>query len=263
MTKNEKLLLVTISIFICSITFGQTKLYLIGGIHNGSPGYTSDTIYNILVKTQADIVLYEADSLFFNEDFTLRTDLWKNMTLGLDGTACTKYQKENGGILRPFDIEGRNDFYWKNQYGTKEPEMMQKIDSLFTNKLLSEKDMEDIEFFFTTFYLTSLRGYTLEEVNSPMFRKLNELKHNIVWDLNVEIVKNSPELEEYVEFAEIRRDFWIKRNDAMVKNILFWCEEYKDQTIVVLTGAEHLYYLYNNIEEVAEEKNIEIIEYWK
>jgi len=189
--------------------------------------------------------------------------MWPGTLEGCDAIASTKYQKEHNGILRPFDIEGRNKFYNDHEYATKEPEMLFKIDSLFRNNVLAEKNYQEFEFFFTTFYLTSVRGYSLEEVNSLMFRRLCELKHYIVWDLNVEIVKNTPALHEYIEFAEIRRDFWIKRNDAMVEHILFWCNEFENQTIVVLTGAEHLYYLYNNLEEIAEEKNIEIIEYWK
>jgi hypothetical protein len=261
--KTSARIFFTIAMMISSLSYCQTKLYFIGGIHNGNLGYNSDTIYGILEQIRPDAILYEYDSIFFNADFTFNTVMWPGTLKSVEAIASTKYQTEYGGKIRPFDIEGRNKFYFENEYGTKEPEMIGKIDSLYTYNLLDEKGRKDVELFFTTLSLTSLRGYSLEDVNSEMFRKMCELKHFIIWDLNIEIVKSSSELKEFVEFAEIRRDFWIKRNNAMVEHILFWCNEFKGQKIVVFTGSEHLYFLHNIIQEVAKENNIEIIEYWK
>jgi hypothetical protein len=55
---------------------------------------------------------------------------------------------------------------------------------------------------------------------------------------------------------------WIKRNDAMINNILNWHKVLHAKTILVLCGFELKYYLLSTITKHNKAENLKIREYW-
>src|ERR1044071_3671926 len=57
------------------------------------------------------------------------------------------------------------------------------------------------------------------------------------------IIELTPALKDMSAFATLADDFWVRRNNAMVSNILKYLRELRPQRVVVLAGFEHRYYL--------------------
>jgi hypothetical protein len=78
-----------------------------------------------------------------------------------------------------------------------------------------------------------------------MLMNFLEIQQSIYLDKPIEIVETTDSLNKYIEFAHLQKVFWIKRNDTMIKNILYFANDY--QRIIIFTGNLHKYYLTNGL----------------
>lgn len=144
--------------------------------------------------------------------------------------------------IRPYDIEGRNDYYAETQYFEKANRIFQTIDSLHNKHRLSRQSSSEWENFLQSAKMFDLAGnHTLEEINSPLFMSYSHIKNLITYETLISITER--EIPSLSKDARMIYDFWKCRNQAMAANIEKYCKEFKDKTILVLCGHSHKYYL--------------------
>jgi uncharacterized iron-regulated protein len=73
-----------------------------------------------------------------------------------------------------------------------------------------------------------------------------------------EIVNERKELTEYVEFAQINKDYWDTRNKAMAQNILRQVRLNPNKKIVVLNGFYHRYFLIDELKKYEQKHEFSI-----
>jgi len=78
----------------------------------------------------------------------------------------------------------------------------------------------------------------------------------------IQIVTSVPVLNQFIQFATFKRDFWIKRNNIMVDKILYWNKLLRPQTILVLCGFEHKTYISNSLNNQSVKDNFKLKDYW-
>jgi hypothetical protein len=84
---------------------------------------------------------------------------------------------------------------------------------------------------------------TAEIFNSPACDTAIEKKQYYAFKGFQRIIEMTPALKEMTAFWTLADDFWIRRNAAMVSNILKYSRELRPARVVVLAGFEHGYYL--------------------
>ena len=100
---------------------------------------------------------------------------------------------------------------------------------------------------------------SLTEANSDVATKFFALKNKINFELMISIVKQTEELEKWLEFSELRKDFWDRRNKEMFEKISGYSNEYPDKKIVVLVGNDHKYFLL----ELLKQNEFEVKNYYE
>jgi len=145
----------------------MTKLTIISEIHKASENYSIQDLVDILFRINPDVILREQDYSFFTADYQMKNSepsRWMAQQAVLD------YLKIKQVEQRPFDIEGRNEFYLKHDYHNKRKAYSQRVSELYEAKLLSEKWMklQDLcsELYFKQMALLKQSG---KEINSSEF----------------------------------------------------------------------------------------------
>jgi len=248
-----------------------TKLYIIGTVHKETENYNGDSIFTILRKINPDLILLEIDSSNFDDDFKLKQTLkhkW-GVFFGFakeenEELAIKKYVKLfPKTMLRPYEYEGRDAFHKKNEILTKPDAVYEKLSGLYKrgglyprNRKIWEEWLEIND------SLSAFRGKTPLEYNSELFYKVSGKRQLYQYKKINEIVQSEPDLEEYKSFYQIHSDFWEVRNKAMAQHIQQFIERYPGKKIAVLTGANHKYYLLQQLKNESRLK-CTISEYYK
>ena len=212
-------------------------------------------------RVNPDLILLELDPSFFDSSFIL-PEKYQNITL--ENKAVTAYAKTAGVRLRPFDIEGRNKFYQEHDYFKRELSLNQEISRMYSSgQLPSEAKL----LFEGLLALASVRdscgAERPEVINSSACDKAIEKKQDYAFKGIGKIVDLTPALKEFKPFWSLADDFWTRRNDAMVRNILKYSHELKAKRVVVLCGFEHRYYLRKRLTEQVSKEGFIVKEYWE
>ena len=253
----KKLTLFTISLLIfqsvwtVSLTTGnepQTEVIVIGTVHNPTKNYTVGSLKHILERVNPQVVLLEFDSSFFNDSLTALNKGSENITLESRAATWLKHQK--GAIIRHYEIEGRNDFYRQHRYFEKERALNASLDSLYKENLLSEESRKLLE---ALWAFCSVRNKFQQEtpfvLNTQAFDTLVEKTHHYMHIGVSRIIDVTPALKAFAGFQGMRTDFWSKRHEAMIDNIISYAKEFSGQRIAVLCGNEHSAYLRPGLRE--------------
>lgn len=241
-------------------SYAQTNIYLIGTMHRETSYINADSLYNIFLDIKPDVILVELDSAFFTTDFKLNQERYPDILSTNENMAIHRYRTEFGVNLRPYEIEGRNVFYQENNFFENEQKMFSEIVSLYTSGKLDARNRDDYELIIMCLSIQDEIQYaSLREFNSDAATRWTMLKQRIFYDKMISIARTTPELNHWIVFAQLRKDFWAKRNKAMTANILQFANEFQGKSIIVLTGMEHKHYL----KRFLSEKNIVVKEYWE
>lgn len=250
----KKLLLIQLFVFCCCIVSGQnadtTVICIIGTSHYNTNFCNVGTLDSVLNQIKPDLILEELDSSFFTSEFRYDTVHYPGILNSPESSpadiASDNYQKSHKADIRPFDITGRNKFYRENDFFNRQDEMIRAIYSTSSQGLLNERNQADFDLWVKSLQnVNSLNISSLRELNSQVLMNLIEIQEKIYLDKPVEIVETTDSLRKYTGIARLQKDFWVKRNDAMIRNILYFAGRYK--RIVVLTGNLHKYYLTNGV----------------
>lgn len=238
-----------------------TEIAIIGTIHNPSEKYSIDILVDIFRKVNPQVILCELDSSFFTSSFELLEACRKSQ----EGQAVTKFQSICPKIIiRPYDIEGRNKFYEQHNYFKLEEEFNNKMDDLYTGNKLDEKSdlVWQVIGDFTELEMIYIKD-SPEVINSAVFDSLIKKRHFYMFNGQKKLVEINSELHPYKDYVNLDNDFWIKRNDAMVSNIIHFSKEFAGKKIVVICGCEHRYYLRGKLLEKQKDNNFVLREYWE
>jgi len=258
--------LIFVSIILsCNSNKISTQLTILGTMHFDTENFTSDSIFQELKRIMPDIILIEADSSDFSNNFT------KMRFSTTETIAALKYQKEiQNVILRPFDYEGKNDY--SMNYGIGDGNSYRLLNML-NNKEMFTGEQQKIwsDFVYYTNIVDSI-GYngTIKELNSIRIDSIVEIRQKVHYIDNLKIINqqesfknntSTTKLGDTISFREssIRTaTFWNTRNNAMVDNILNTVKVNPESKIVVLTGFQHRYYLMNKLKERQSEYHFKL-----
>jgi hypothetical protein len=253
-----KSFLLLFHLLLASVGYGQNRVWLIGTAHEATKYVTADTLLRALNRIQPDVILMELEAQHFTKDFQYDTVKYalKEYLVNNENRASYLYQQQRHIQLRPFDIEGRHEFYAKEQYREREQQLFAAMMKLYQGHQLSAACTTDFEVLLLALSSYSTLSFrSLQEANSDVTTKFLALKNTVDLDLILSIVQQTKALAEWQTFAALRKAYWTKRNAAMSANIVRYTRQFAGRRIVVLVGNEHRYILQKMLKEQKVEVN--------
>jgi len=229
----------------------QTELVLLGTVHQPIEQFNSDSLYNILVKINPDLILFEVDSSFFTEEFTFKSTWESN-----ENIATVKYMNQFDVDVRPYEFTGRNEYRIKVGSRPTDSRAVGLLDSLYRNNMLAPQEQKIYaEFIELTDTLNSFAYLGAKAFNNAITDSISRIRQHYQYDKLLQIMRNNPPFSttyltkidgdsiSYAKGYEQASKFWDLRNQTMAKHILYFVDLYKGKRIVVLNGYYHRYYL--------------------
>jgi hypothetical protein len=245
-------LLLLLYFFLCIISiYGQdvaepTKLYIVGLRHNGNKNFNHKTLYKLLVNLKPDIILWE-QSIKYKRVFGLQKAsflrIWKP---GIEQLALQKFSKKNKDIqVLPFDttIISRGKFIKDYvSFDTRFFDSLIATHKLYQDSLQLSQYIEE-----SNYYLNTVVNETLENLNKPeiynLQRKISEKDKTLILPLAAKYLSDTSLIKTFQE----QQEFWILRNNYMVRKITNYANENKGKKIIILTGLSHKYFLVDKL----------------
>ena len=220
----------------------HNTITIIGSVHEATKNYTADDLYQKLCEIKPDIILFEFP-MEWEKDLQARIN-YGVKTKNVESIAFEKFAATHDVIVKPYDIEGRNSYYMKTKYFEKEEQLSKAYDTYFKSsnpnpaavaykKLLRKNGRIQREW----------DKKSLSEINSPACDIVTEAYINISHTAFLAVLELVPELTPYKAGHQRMQNYEVKRNKAMVKNILDYNRQYDNKSIVVLCGYYHRYAL--------------------
>lgn len=238
----------------------STEVYIIGTVHYETENFNGDSLYNMFVKLKPDVILMESDASYMTEDFKIKPG-YEN--IANETRAVTLYSFDNEVLLRPYDIENRDRFLFNTKRRRTERDFFENLVLLYedgklnnkvallTNALVNNMDEAQAMTYSTPFDINKDESKeTIERINYYDFEAVGE------------IIKATPDLKDYESYWMEVHEFWLLRNEEMVKNIKGYIKEFPGKRIVVLCGFAHKPYLVEGLKELSEKNEITIKNYW-
>jgi hypothetical protein len=257
------LMFISTLFFICTTleTNAQTEIIIIGTAHRESANQKKADLYNILSKVKPDIILFELDSSLMGKDFKFS----KQMLSYFEAAVVDSFLTKNPSILlRPFDIEGRNDFFIRTKYFDNEWRMFSKIHHLYKNdslpaeyKVIHNASVE------LSNLLTPFSASRFETLNTPEVDAIVKIKMNWYHNNYSRMIRNTDSLKRFIDHFQTDSTFWIKRNNQMARHIIQFAELYKGKKIAVITGHYHRYFLLELLKPLQEKHLFRIKEFYE
>lgn len=248
---KKSLLLGLAMTFIACSTPPRTELVLLGTVHQPVENFNADSLYNILVKIEPDLILYEVDSSFFTDQFEFNTS-WKSNEF----IATTKYIELHDIMVRPYDFTGRNEY--RKKIGARPTDGLAKalLDSLYLSEQLNPADQLQYESYLqVNDTLNALAYYGVASFNNPTTDSIAQLRQQLQYESLAKIMEHYPVFSDihyqmengdsisFLDGYKRAGEFWKMRNEAMSKHILHFVKAFPGNRILVLNGFFHRYYL--------------------
>lgn len=239
----------------------NTQIFVIGTIHYSTNNYNFDTLLNILQTIDPDVILVECDSSYMTADFQLKEDIQYSF---LETRAITRYLQSKSVALRPYDITGRDLFLNDRSRKHSEHNFFKDIDILFRSEKLNNESIGILN------RILSMMSISQEMANSfasyinnyEGSRNIDTINYYSYKGLD-KLIKSTPELSAYNSYWEYEQEYWYRRNNVMVQNILNFKNQFEGKKIVVLCGFAHKNILKNALAKKAGEDKFALREYWE
>jgi hypothetical protein len=101
-----------------------------------------------------------------------------------------------------------------------------------------------------------------EVINSSACDTAVQKKQYYSFKVIKRMIELTPALKEFDAFGSLADDFWVRRNEEMIRNIVRYSKEFRGKRIVVLCGYEHRYYLGEKLKGQEPKENFVLREYW-
>jgi len=239
----------------------RPEIVVLATVHAPTPNYPEARLLEILRRLKPDLLLLELDPSFFDAEGNLKNEF---ESVSLESRVAVAYARTAGARLRPYDIEGRNKFFQDSDYFTKERKLNDEIRRLDDGgQLFPEAD----RIFEGLVALSAVRDACGAErpqvLNSLACDTAIEKKQDYAFKGLQKIVALTPALQSLTEFASLADTFWLRRNTAMVANVLKLAKELRPRRAVVLAGYEHRYFLRKQFAERAAHEGFLLREFWE
>ena len=224
----------------------KTEIQIIGVVHSGNKKINYKALYNILVKENPDIILWEQDEDFKKVFGLLTAYRLKIAKPGVEQMALQKYnQKNKSTTILGFDttIKSRKDYLRRiikiddSIHEELYKSIMSKEDSLAYDKYAKLRNE----------YFDQFMSGTLIDINSPaIYEKeieIRKIENSTIAPLADKYISNKALVSQFKE----ELFFWVARNDYMVKKIKEISSSQKEKKVIVLTGISHKYYLVHKL----------------
>ena len=254
----NKLYLLIQFMLTLQLTYSQTKLCILGTLHNETSKINSQSIYQAINNFKPDIILYEADTVL---------DIRNNLK-GLDAIefkSIHNYLKLNPKTqILPYDWTGKQKFREKNNYWARIDSMNSLLNIYFSTGHADKLSVTMLEAFSDLSSIENeLHKEDIETINKPSARKLVELKSKWEYKKLIDMAVSNDTLKKIVPIMQMAQDYWEIRNKEMAQNILMVIKQYPNKRILVQTGNAHKFFIYNELENKQINNNYDIIEYWE
>lgn len=215
----------------------DTEIFVIGTVHYNTSNFNSDTLLKILNKINPDLILLECDSSYMTSNFQLNDDIKDSF---LETEAVSRYLAKKKVDIRPFDISGRDDYLNSDKRLINETNFFNEVNMLSQTENLNvtaKNILKNILSMMNT--ADELSNSTLGNINSSEgSRKIDTINYYTYKGIR-NLINSLPELSKYKSYWDEEYDFWEKRNQTMLKNILKFTKSYSGKKIVVLCGFAH------------------------
>lgn len=241
-------------------TTDTARIVVMGTVHNSSDNFDPGKLVAIIDRIRPDLILVELDSLFFTPDMSFKPE---TVNLSLENQAVSTWVKDHQVPVRPYEIEGRNRIYGEHDYFRLQKELSASLNKAVKDSLLvpeAKTLLDAVKRFDQISYALSLDRP--EVFNSEACDKAMESKQYYGGEGLARIVALTPSLGKFSDFCKFKHDFWIKRNNTMVDNIIKCIKEFHPKTVLVICGFEHRYYLRNGLREKSLTEAILLKKYW-
>lgn len=219
----------------------MNNIFIVGTVHFMSKVITPDAIYDKLCELKPDIILNEIP-LDCDNDIIGWIKACSDFTPHNEGVAVLRYLESHEAILRAYDIKGLHAYVIRNKLNQKDDVFEAKFSEYFKASaphpiaLLYKKQVDKFRDAYGRWDKLSLA-----EMNSPECDLATEVFFKINMLVMPAILELVPELRPYKAYWLRRERYEIRRDKAMVKNILGYNQQYENQNIVVLCGYFHRY----------------------
>jgi hypothetical protein len=256
--------LILFSVKLSSI-YGQentepTKLYIIGVKHNGNEKFNYKTLYKVFDTIKPDLILWE-QSTKFKRVFALRTatylGVWKP---SIEQLALQKFSKRNKNVqILPFDTTINAKGKFVKDYISFDTKF---FESLITTKKHYDDSLQLAQYLReSNYYLNTIMNETLEKLNRPeiynLQKTISEKDQGIILSLAKKYLSDTSLIMAFQE----QQEFWILRNNYMVRMISNYAVANKGKKIVILTGLSHKYFLVEKL-SVKQYSNLKLLEFY-
>ncbi|MEO8446508.1 MAG: hypothetical protein ABI528_03385 [bacterium] len=242
-----------------AIADDETDVIVIGTVHYSTDNYSSDSLLRILNMVMPDVILVECDTSYMTSDFKLKEDIEFAF---METRAITKYSRSNNVLLRPYDIEGRDDFL--DGYGRKKNEsgFYSDINYLSQADKLSSEGSQMFSRILSMINISEeMANATPSHINSEEGRKKIDTINFYSYAGLRKLIDLSPGLSGYDSYWKTETEYWNRRNNVMIENIVKYKNEFEGKRIVVLCGLSHLNILKNGLNKKLAEEKIKLREY--
>lgn len=259
-----RLLAISLLLFVqLTASYGQTRppgteVFIIGTIHNGNDSFNHKTLYNILVKLKPDIILNE-DSKKYKRVPGLKTAaLLRIAKPSIEQLALQVFSRKNKHVdILPYDTH----FISRRQY----LKQLNKMNTLFFGSLNSAKMTTEDSTQYADYanqhnqYYEFITTASLERINQPDIintaRLMYKKKEQSILPIALKYMNDTL----LVNKLKDQLQFWVARNNFMVKQIKTYINQYTGKRIIVLTGLNHKYFLTDKLLQ-GKEPGFQLIE---
>jgi hypothetical protein len=246
-------------VFTTSLLSAQTRLMVIGSVHSPTKYITQDTLFNVLTRFKADVVLLELDSSLMDDKGNFKRP---PQAISLEPAAAQRYRDASNNVqLGRIDVVYRNQFYKAHNTFAKERLLSRAVDSLYKNNLLNDTTWFTVNSLYSaTQILNNFANMRLKDINAADCMQAASLRQHLLYKREVDVIRNNSALNGWYDFAKENADFWDLRNKTMVNNILNYIKQHRGKNIAVIVGYYHKYALIDGLKPLARSKKFELVE---
>jgi hypothetical protein len=221
----------------------NNTITIIGSVHFETKAYKIDDLYLKLCEIKPDIILFEYPIEVEPEIMQWLNNFWEKRP-GVENMAVLNYLKTNAIPVRPYDIRGRNNYFMKTKYFEYEKEFESAYSAYFKSGNVNPKALSYAK-------VMSQAWKSAGNPNKLSLQEINNLVFDTFMDANLKIQRASlraiidlvPEFASHKSGYLRREKYHLKRDKAMVANILNYNKRYDDKHLVVLCGYYHRFAL--------------------
>lgn len=243
------------------------KISVLGTVHFPTENVNADSIYNVLLKFEPDMILTEIGQENMYEDFT-----YKKLYNENEMVSVVRYKMNHPKVqLRPIDIFERNEKRKALGVFSEASPVFQNLNKLNREKSFSNKE-QVIWNKFSDYWKQSdnIGKSELKTINSKESDKVVDSLIYYQYFKLKEIVDQNP-LFEKSKMANAKKDtisqrnyfatwadFEMSRNKAIAENVHQYIKENPHKRIIVLIGFKHRFF----IKEYLEHQGVNLSEYY-